>query len=73
MDNMSVNFLKNLQGLRPSMQKNRIIFHSRHVRERKYLSGCQCAILPPCGKIMYAADCKSFGRKAADFSPVIRG
>ena len=45
---------------RPQAAKRWNHFLSRHVRERKYISGCQCGILPQGGKIMRAADCNPF-------------
>ena len=56
---------------RPQAAKNRDHFSPRHARGEKYLSGCQCGILPQGDKIMRAADCNPFGRKIEDFSPVI--
>ena len=41
---------------------------SRPVRERKYISGCQCGILVLSAKIMRAADCNSFVGKPSGFS-----
>lgn len=41
---------------------------SQPVRERKYISGCQCGILVLSAKIMRAADCNSFVGKPRGFS-----
>ena len=53
---------------RPQAAKKSNYFLSRHVRERKYRSGCQCGILPRRGKIMRAADCDPFVGKTKVFS-----
>ena len=60
---------------RPQAAKNWDHFSPRHARGEKYLSGCQCGILPPCDKIMRAAACNPLGgkfrRNFRQFSPVI--
>ena len=64
-------FKKPRSVCRPQAAKNWDHFSPRHARGEKYLSGCQCGILPQGDKIMRAADCNPFGRKIEDFSPVI--
>ena len=69
-------FLVLIKGKKPRRvrvrrRENSNHFSPRHARGEKYLSGCQCRILPQGDKIMRAADCNPFGRKIEDFSPVI--
>ena len=50
-------------------QKNSNHFSPRHVRGEKYLSGCQCGILPLAAKLCAQQTANPFGRKNEVFSP----